>query len=1137
MSIFKESFKPNIRTQLEKRQDAMLNRTPQNLQYLNSRNSWIRMSSAVNIVTDVDEETGEIISTDDGALAKQYILQGGTLNYNKNINDATLKSGLGDFSKAYSNKAVDGISYQRGIRPMPGITGIEVKSRGAYGSIRDVTVNFQCWDIKQLEDLELLYMRPGYTVLVEWGWSPYLDNKGELQTQVKYYDIINQVKTKEQIWKDLAAKSEENGNYEAHFGYVKNYSWTARMDGGYDCQTTIISLGEVLESLKVNYTPTNNLSSINNYGLLSPNVEVNGKKPDISKMNLSGSYSKNILAGLFEELWEIGIQSTPPGLFGSATSDKGNSIKLSDKTKKTDYSLFHKTININKTANGTSSTGTVGKSDEQIYIALESLTDILNNYVLLRDNNTSGQKQPFTKITTKEKGYEDIKPTPALSTSGSGYLLALAHPLQISVDPTVCLIRNDLWSGGLKITADTVGIDATQGSSIVKYSNKNYDTVFWKTLIEKIQATYTEYKKGGPKSDDLVKYVQSFVGTGEQAINELKEISRIFFQIKDNKNLILNYKVKNNKTISQYNSFINLLLEGLSADDLYKAINTNNSSKLQFIAASERPSVTDQIQLDADKKSLEKSQNKGVEGLKFLKNIDRPYYINNDWSKELGIIGNIYVNVNMLYNLSTDDNLAGQDKKEKNEIALYDFIKSILSKISSAIGNVNNFDLFIEPNESVIRIIDINYVDRESDRDKVYKEAFQLEVHNLKSTVRSYKLESKIFPEQSTQIAIGAQTGGGALGIDASSLIDFNKKIYDRIIPVKDSPTTSTQTNSKGKIDELAKNLGTLYTFFGRLNYSWYGDSNFDVDRANDYRNALKDLISFFLSISNSNIKNRAIIPTIFSVEMDGIGGLIIGNIFKVDPNLLPKGYKGGQVGSQLGYVITTLGHSIQNGDWITKFDAQTIILDKPSGTHIDFSSLDISNKKGSPTTTIYVDNKGNVLNTENIGDGSIAEDNKKYPLLVKYNTWKAEYNSTVQESAKVSRVTPVADSLRKQLDKNYIIEKGEELSSNGDITEELKFSVLKFQSQLIDNKVAFNFITPSSPLVITAGNDTYHRTYGEKRNRTTHSRGLAIDIRTNTFNQTQINSISNLLRKSGFDYVLYHDGSAFHIHANIKTT
>jgi hypothetical protein len=74
---------------------------------------------------------------------------------------------------------------------------------------------------------------------------------------------------------------------------------------------------------------------------------------------------------------------------------------------------------------------------------------------------------------------------------------------------------------------------------------------------------------------------------------------------------------------------------------------------------------------------------------------------------------------------------------------------------------------------------------------------------------------------------------------------------------------------------------------------------------------------------------------------MDGIGGLVIGHIFKIPENLLPKGYKGKDgVGSKLGYIITGIGHSITNKDWKTSIDAQTIILDDPTGIDIKYSDV-----------------------------------------------------------------------------------------------------------------------------------------------------------------------------------------------------
>ena len=49
MSIFRNTFTPEVRNQLNKRQKALQKRSANDIIYLNSRNSWIRMTSAVNV--------------------------------------------------------------------------------------------------------------------------------------------------------------------------------------------------------------------------------------------------------------------------------------------------------------------------------------------------------------------------------------------------------------------------------------------------------------------------------------------------------------------------------------------------------------------------------------------------------------------------------------------------------------------------------------------------------------------------------------------------------------------------------------------------------------------------------------------------------------------------------------------------------------------------------------------------------------------------------------------------------------------------------------------------------------------------------------------------------------------------------
>jgi hypothetical protein len=249
MSIFKSTFRESVANQIRVRQKAIADRNPTNIQYFNSRNTWVRMTSSVNV------------GNDKGDLARKYVLQGGTLT---NIGKLGYipKSGIGNnASNAYSTVSPGGKPHDLGIRPMPGITGVEVMSKSAYGSLRTATVSFVAWDIKQLEDLELLYMRPGYTVLLEWGWAPYLDEKGGFSSAVSHTDIINATPSQEQIYKDLFGKS-ANGNYDATYGAIQNYSWKARPDGGYDCTTTIITIGEIIE---ITAPPRSSSSQFNLY--------------------------------------------------------------------------------------------------------------------------------------------------------------------------------------------------------------------------------------------------------------------------------------------------------------------------------------------------------------------------------------------------------------------------------------------------------------------------------------------------------------------------------------------------------------------------------------------------------------------------------------------------------------------------------------------------------------------------------------------------------------------------------------------------------------------------------------------------------------------------------------------------------
>jgi len=956
MSIFRDTFTPEISASLAVRQNAMVNRTPQNIQYLNARSAWIRMTSAVNVYN----PNTQII---DDALAKQYVLLGGTL-----LNNDKLRAGVGDRTKAYSQYTPSNIPNRLGIRPMAGITSLDIKSKSAYGSLREVTVNFQCWDIRQLEDLELLYMRPGYTVLVEWGWLPYLKNDGTIEKSVpQFYDILDKKETnRSEIFLELFNKSKASGgNYDAMYGYIKNYQWSAREDGGYDCQVTVISTGEIIESLKVNYVR----ADLADYGFYTAGSigkgylnELFDNQGVVSSYLMGQYYEKNTLVGVWAELWW-------------KLSDSSHTLsKLG-----LEY-LENKHIAVSFPALVENGENTLVYKNFQWYITLEAAFDIMNKYIIAKSD--SKDQEPLIVLSTKTSTYAQPKESEPLN------LLGVAHPLQISVDPSICLIKNNVWIEEVLpvINESTTQENKTALSEKVNSINRELraassgdtdENRFLKAIKSINNAlTYAAInnlfqpgvsKPNGPWEDGyngidgLIKYefttsggntfyIKSIDGsqTNEQTSDQLGNlyyVQQIQRYLRDILHLSVDVTVKdniNNTNISldkikgmtdfpiggKFFDFARLIdpvnlgayLVDVGENGIIYSFPKPNplSTQYEFTDIKITPPPGAQ-----DAAVLTQKTSDAIASLDFLKNLPKNYFYNDDYDTELGVIGNIYVNLNFLYKKALDLGTESQDTKEKSEINLYNYVKSIISAIQPAIGNVNSFEIHVDPIDNIARVIDINFTAPTTEN------LFELQVHNTKSVVRKYSLQSQIFPNQGAMIAIGSQAKGGQLGMQNNTMIDFNRNLIDRITPEKSAPVNNDIISNNTSTPKVAGSLAGIVRLFSALNIDKPKDSSSSTSNIGELtsraKNCLRDLIVYFQQLYTSPGANRNIIPIKFSFEMDGIGGLVIGHLFKVNQDILPKGYKG----PNLAQTVTGIGHTISSNDWITKVDALNIILDR----------------------------------------------------------------------------------------------------------------------------------------------------------------------------------------------------------------
>jgi hypothetical protein len=235
-------------------------RTDEQLLFLANKASWTRLTSSVR-VNPRDQNAqkfyanlfdGEVIPggyTTPDALAKNWILEGGTSQYNNG--EYKLRYGFGP-DGAYG---LGGIQ-QQGYRPMPGIDSVGIESKGTLGSLREATISFKVWNVVQLNVMEALYFRLGYTMLLEWGHVNYYNNKGQFVTSAEGIDIFNpKLNSKEAVLQLITKKNKESsGNYEAMLGTVTNFYFSFNAEGGFDCNVKLIGLGSVIDTVRINQT-------------------------------------------------------------------------------------------------------------------------------------------------------------------------------------------------------------------------------------------------------------------------------------------------------------------------------------------------------------------------------------------------------------------------------------------------------------------------------------------------------------------------------------------------------------------------------------------------------------------------------------------------------------------------------------------------------------------------------------------------------------------------------------------------------------------------------------------------------------------------------------------------------------------
>ena len=167
-----------VRTQLELRQGifgAKDGAKREEYIKLQSRTPWVKMTSAVSL------SASHPMAKNRYGAGTKFAQENALFSF---INDSDQKMTTESMLTGYRKYEENSLGY----RPQPGITAMDIRSHNRFGSLRTATIRFVCWTKDDMDKMELLYMRPGYSVLLEWGYSMYIDGNGKVQSGITTVD-------------------------------------------------------------------------------------------------------------------------------------------------------------------------------------------------------------------------------------------------------------------------------------------------------------------------------------------------------------------------------------------------------------------------------------------------------------------------------------------------------------------------------------------------------------------------------------------------------------------------------------------------------------------------------------------------------------------------------------------------------------------------------------------------------------------------------------------------------------------------------------------------------------------------------------------------------------------------------------
>ena len=929
--IVLDSIHPNIKAALDTETAGFTREDGRSYEHITTRTPWMR-SVPFTVPTDPDNEL--VPKWQDWVL---YSMQGSS----------------GVFGRAGLSNDNTGL-YRSNKRntPVPGVTSINVSNKGDLGTLRRATLNIKCYHETDLLDLEMMYMVPGTSILLEWGWYSNIKSKSpiplnELDEGGKFSTITT---IQEELLKrtldiesllvqygDEITDDTYAGLYDGLVGVVTKFNWSNASDGTYDVTIDIIAPNSLTLGVPTNtYSLGANIVDADT-GDKTPVIDIeaiyykiNTQSSRIISEQTKQAIQENITDASVDTLSEFSdesdvFQMVSSGPLSINSSDLASSLGFVEfyvengglKAKIVDKDPEQ---SLNDEDLGTTTTEAEDKREILGYTKLgtpivkmvksEPIKTHLGRATIIRDKDgkslfnvdniaTPGLTAQETlksiiEAAINERKSSLIETIDIKQESEIDFANSISYNLQGDNFLSWKQVKFELLNNKEKIPVMTC--DQGIGTTIPRGREKSFLAEHNEMGISVYGETYVSWR-----------FIEEYI------INEL-----FMPRLEDNSLVI--------KFMSMHPLPITDNQEDPQEEDVkYESVKIINNKLLRSLD----PGV---CILPGQETTVVvgNEESMALPGSQPLQDIANKF--NTDLTYTEGYLRNILVNINIVRE-------AAEEADSVNDFAL-----EILTQVSEACGNPWNFKVVTNTALQQVMIIDENhkgdykgYKDNQDSRG-----AYKFSGIGTNNICRDVKISSKL-PSEIQALAYYA-----ASGQSSSKKSNMNMfKLYGQGLRDRLKPNLKVETESNKQREEQVQNeAANTWLRYSELVERTRLDIAQGIEKSKSYREGIKAAENFTkIFIFDSSEENPAYSPPIpidISLTLNGISGIYMGNAIMLDTisdgGLLPDRYKG-----IVALQATSVDQSISSDGWTTSvntlmrpiatLDAPKVPISRPAAT------------------------------------------------------------------------------------------------------------------------------------------------------------------------------------------------------------